>query len=288
MTKKPKSLIIDRTLRVLLAMAEQGRPLGVSELGRQLDIPKATVHRILSTLSDNDFVIKDPASETFTLGAGVLRLSDRMRFDSTLLTVAQPFLEGLAQQTGEVANLGILYHGKVLVLTNVAGSRNQILIPQLGPIAELHSSSLGKALLLDKSAEEVASLLGKADLPAFTPNTARSLEDLLSQLKEIRSSGVAMDNEETEMGLVCYGAPISDWKGEIIAAISVSAPKARLNPAREDEIRAAVSRCASDLMARLAGGRKDDGGTRQPPELETDPDPSSHPGDSPSVLLHPS
>ncbi len=252
MSNSKHIVVLARALQVLEWLAQHGKPAGVTELGNGLQIPKASVYRILRTLEDHQIVIQDSETELYTLGPGILRLSHDIKLEPVLVPLVQPFLEDLSRRTGETASLGVIRDGKVLVLRSVSKSDSRLTI-DLGPVADLHCSSLGKALLLDKDLSEIKSLIGSRSLHAYTRNTLRTVDELSHQLDSVRKAGVSMDNEETEEGLICYGAPIRHWAGRVVAAISVSAPKARAEGPKAQQIRQLVLEASLDVGKRLTG-----------------------------------
>ncbi len=247
-----KIVVLDRALRILEWLSTQGEPVGVSQISKELGIPKASVYRILQTLEDHQFIVQDPESELYGMGPAILRLSHDLELEPALLSLARSTLESLARQTGETANLGVIRGKKALVLSSFTRSDTRISI-DLGPVADFHCSSLGKALLLDKSPDEIRGLLGDDTLPAYTPNTLTSVDSLRNELRSIGEGGLTMDNEETEEGLVCFGAPIRDWRGRVVAAISVSGPKARVDGPRSEHIKQLVLDAAMQMSDSLTG-----------------------------------
>jgi IclR family KDG regulon transcriptional repressor len=258
MSYEPKSTSVDRAIRILLTLAEQDRARSLTELSKELNIPKATVYRILDPLEHHDLVVRDSDKREYSLGIGILRLSDRVTMSYALEKVSSPYLENLAKRSGETANLGVPYQDKVHVLTSIQGKYDQILMPKLGPVAELHCSALGKALISDKTADELSMILDESDLSSHTPNTITSIGELLKELEGVNLSGFSIDNEETEMGLICIGAPIRNWNNEVIAAISISAPKSRVLVENYDVMKQMVIETANEIAMRLETGQNED------------------------------
>lgn len=256
MAKSTTIISVERALKVLLLMAEWDRPAGVTETSNSLKVPKASISRILSTFKEYDFVIQNPETETFCLGPGILRVSEKVRLKDILVQLARPFLGSLAEKTGEVSNLGIIHNRKVLVLSSVERLADSRITVHLGPIAELHCSSLGKALLVDKSPHSISSLVGDPPFPALTANTKTTLEELREEINTVKSTGISIDNEETEEGLMCIGAPIQDWNGKVLAAISVSAPKSRLIGQRFKITKNLVAQVAAEISDRVTSRDK--------------------------------
>lgn len=244
-------LSIDRAMRLIRCMADLEGPAGVTELSDYLEVPKATVFRILYTLSNHDVVIQDPKTDKYILGPTLLKISDNVQINPSLLLLARPSMERLAANLREVVNIGVIHKRRVLLLDSISIRQDSRLVVRLGPIADAHSSSLGKALLARSSTEKIRSILGEEPFPAHTSNTSTSLMDFQEELENVRERGFSVDNEESEYGLMCVGTPIFDWSGNTIAAISVSAPKARMLDKPLEEIGEELILAGEEISQRL-------------------------------------
>lgn len=112
-------------------------------------------------------------------------------------------------------------------------------------------SSLGKCLLANYSKAQLDVILEDCSFIKFTPNTIASREELDAEIANVRKQGWAMDNEEFEKGHRCIGAPIFDYKGDIIAAVSASGDKRVLTDDRIEEVAEAVMKAASRISHRM-------------------------------------
>lgn len=248
-----KIISVDRALRILQTTAEELHPVGVTELSHRLTIPKAAVHRILQTLEGRQFVVKHHETQLYSLGPEIMRISDRFQEGSTLVALSEPYLADLASATGETVNLGILNNAQVFVIHNIQGRLDSRITLHLGPVADLHCSSLGKSLLVDETHENLVALLGAEPFLALTPSTITTLKGLEQELARVRRQGYALDKEETEEGLTCIGAPIRDWNERVVAALSVSAPSSRFKGERFEKAKRRVVETAARISNHLRG-----------------------------------
>jgi len=252
MTKQNYSIVsVERALQVLLFLAKQNEQIGITELSERLNLSKVAIFRIISTLVENDFVIQDPNTSYYELGPSVLKLTERFQIGNTLIRIAQPYLEELALLTKEVVNIGIIHNGKVLILSSVLGRPKSMFTLNLGPIAEFHSSSLGKALLSDKSRSTITTLIGEHPLQKYTHHTKATLDEFLEEMDSTKNSGIFLDDEETEEGLLCIGSPVRDWNNNIIAAISVSGLKSRIMEIGLETVRGYIFQTIDKITIRL-------------------------------------
>jgi len=195
-----------------------------------LDIPKSSVHRILQTLIDRQLVREDADLEKYSLGIGILRLSQSVLAGIDIRQQARPVLENLSLTTDETVHLAILddQGPMVIYIDKIESSRAVRLVSQVGQSVPVHCTALGKALLSCRERTEVDALLTNYSFIAFTPNTIVNLELLLDQLEIVREQGYAIDNIEYEQSVVCVASPIKNKDGLAVAAVSISVPGGRL------------------------------------------------------------
>jgi DNA-binding IclR family transcriptional regulator len=215
----------EKTLRILEAIHELGG-VGVTELAKYLDMSKATVHHHLSTLGQNEYVVND--GSTYRTGLKLLAMGERARRQSGLFEIAKPDVNELANQTGELANLMIEERGRGVYVHIASGEQAIRLDTRVGTRQYLHTSALGKAILAHMPEERFEAVIDRHGLPAQTPNTVTEKEVLEEELDEIRKRGVAFDGEERAEGIRCVAAPITDNQNQLVGAVSVSAPSARM------------------------------------------------------------
>src|SRR5205823_3207955 len=220
---------VNRALRALELIAEEGE-LGVTELGRRLGVHKATASRLVATLAERGLVERDPVTEKYRLGFGLIRLAGAAMAGLDLVRTARPVLEELADRTRETVNLGLLSGDAVVDIDQVSGARSIVAVNWVCRRTPLHATSNGKVLLAWLDPEELGHLL-MAPLERSTPSTITDVATLRVQLDEIRARGWAQTLEELEDGLNAVAAPIRGADGDVIAALSVSGPAFRMRPA---------------------------------------------------------
>lgn len=218
-----------KTLRILDAL-KRFDGAGVTELANELDLSKGTVHNHLSTLEENEFVVKDES--TYRLSLRFLTLGEYARQQTPLLEVARPEIDALAEETGEIANLLIEEHSRGIYLYISRGGQAINLDTHVGTRQYLHTSAVGKAILANMTDERFEAVIRRHGLPAETPNTVTNKEALHEELQEIREQGVAFDGEERAEGIRCVAAPITDKNDNLLASVSVSAPSTRMKGKR--------------------------------------------------------
>lgn len=222
----------DKTLRILEALYEL-EEAGVTELADHLQLDKGTVHHHLSTLEEREFVTQEGTDYKLSLRLFEMGLQTRRQTD--VYSIAKEEVDELADRTGEMANLMIEEHGRGTYIYISRGEQAVRLDTKIGSRQYLHTSALGKAILAHMPDERYEEVIARHGLPAKTDNTVTDRAVLEAQLDEIRERGVAFDGEERAEGIRCVAAPITDTSDELIGAVSVSGPSARMKGERFKE-----------------------------------------------------
>jgi DNA-binding IclR family transcriptional regulator len=251
MTNSPKNRVTtsQKTIRVLEALYEL-EGARVTELAKELNMNKGTVHNHLSTLLAEEIVIRD--GDKYDVGLRLLELGGYARDSRMLYRVGEPEIERLANQTGELVNLVVEEYGKGVYIAFERGDRAVELNRYPGLRQPLHSTASGKAILAQLSEDRVDKIINRSGLEPETENTITDRDELEDQFQDILEQGYALDDEESVPGLRCVGAPIVDPDGNVPGAISVSAPTNRItNKEFHDEIPDAVRSTANVIKLNL-------------------------------------
>lgn len=217
------------SLRILEALKLRGSA-GVTELATELDLPKSTVYSHLRTLREHEYVVQ--RDEEYYIGLKFLSLGEHTRDRMPIYEVAKPEVNGLAEETGELANLLVEEHGQGVYLFRAKGEQAVSLDTHAGMRVKLHCTSLGKAILAYLPDERVDEIIDRWGLPAQTATTITTRDALEEELATIRERGYAHDKGERLSGLRCVAAPIKNPDGHAIGAVSVAGPTSRMKGER--------------------------------------------------------
>jgi DNA-binding IclR family transcriptional regulator len=218
---------VNRALTALELVADAGE-LGVSELGRQLGVHKATASRLAAVLAERGLLERDPVTERYRIGFGLVRLAGAAMSGLDLVRLARPMLETLAERVREASNLGVRSGDDVVYVDQIAGSRSIVTVSWVGRRTPLHCTSNGKVLLAWADDRDRERLLA-APMERFTERTITDAGELRAELDAIRRRGYAQTVEELEDGLNAVSAPVRQADGRVIAALGVSGPAFRLH-----------------------------------------------------------
>ncbi len=221
---------VERTFDVLEALAEARQPIPISELSQKLGLHISTVHRLLGTLIKRGYARQDESGGRYGVGPRLLELAGGLNEQVDLRQEAHPFLEQLASQVGETANLSVRSGNNLIYIDQVQSVRLVRMFTRVGSSAPLYCTGSGKLFLAysDNFELDLNRYLLETRLEPHTPATITTPHTLREELRRIRERGYSFDNEEMEEGVVCVAAPVFDGERQLIAAISVSGPTGRM------------------------------------------------------------
>jgi DNA-binding IclR family transcriptional regulator len=219
---------VDHAIDVLESMAAGGRPMGVTDIARHTELSKASVHHILATLESRRFVMREPESNLYRLGWALYELGAGVVRNLDISRVARPFLDRLAEQTGESVLLGILDEDTVLYLDRGEAPNGLRMTANAGRRGPLHATASGKVLLAFAHDRDLFNRIVDSPLKALTRTTVTDPSTLRQQIAEVRHSGYATCWQETEIGLSSLAVGIRDYTGAVAGSIAVAGPATRL------------------------------------------------------------
>jgi IclR family acetate operon transcriptional repressor len=237
---------VERAAQLLIEVTRHRDPVTFTELTEASGLAKSTASRLLTALERNGLVRRDPAGR-FRPGEVFVSYACRGGAEADLVSVAQPVLDRLGEETGETVNLGVPRDGGLVEQiaqvdsTYLIGGTNWV-----GMSVPLHCAALGKVLLAYGAAE-----LPRGRLEQRTGRTLTSRAALEADLAAVRERGYAVTDEELEPGLVAVAAPVHRDGEVVIAAVSVSGPASRLTAQAIPEAGARCVRAAAGLSAVL-------------------------------------
>ena len=214
---------VDRATSLLIAILNSPEPPLLSELARELGLPKSTTSRILGALERQGLIRRDRNS-AYLGGEVLLKYASAQNQDSTLINRMRPVLETLAEKTSESINLAVPGNDDLKLIDQVDGKHLLGATNWIGRNVPYHASALGKVLLAFGAAS-----LPAGNLQSKTARTITSRTQLNSELEKIRKAGFAIIDNELENGLVAVAAPVFNHDSKVVAAISISGPDARIS-----------------------------------------------------------
>lgn len=240
-----------RLFAVLEALSQQPKAgLPLEEITQICGLPKTTVYRLLYSMQKLGYVEQDPVTTLYSLAGKFFEMGANALPYQRLTVVAKPLMQTLLLSFGESVNLAVPKGGGVIYISVLESPKPHRVAASVGGFSFLHSTSVGKSIAAFLPDELRERQLNRHGLPPMTSATITSRQRLDEELSEVRSEGVAVDNEENAQGIICVGGPIFASAKEPIAALSVSGPGIRMSqnlPAIKIAVREAV-RTISTLL----------------------------------------
>lgn len=229
MKEKNPIQVSERIFLVLEYLAEHGAT-GLIELSKQLHLNKTTVHRILSSLMCMNYIRQDEENLKYSLTFKICGLANHVLKQTSIIDLARPFLKECAELSGETVHLVQIDGVNAIYIDKVESAQNSVrLVSMVGKAIPLYCSGVGKAILAEKSDDEIKKIWKNSDIRSLTPYTITNFADFMDIIKNIRQNGYSFDNEENELGVRCVATSIKDFNGKSQYAISISAPKERMS-----------------------------------------------------------
>jgi IclR family transcriptional regulator, acetate operon repressor len=252
-SSRPEGLIgaVDNVLR-LLRLFEDHEMIRVNQVARDMGLSRSTVHRMLATLSHHQFVEQDEYSRAYKPGPALVDIGLSVVSKIDIRAISHTALVELRDLTNETAHLGIMRGPtSVVYLDSVESDQVVRTGNRVGWILPAHSTAGGKALLAERTDEEIAARYPSGLLDAPTPRALTTLAELLDQLAEVRRVGYAVNHGESEADVAAVAAVIRDQRGRDRGVLVTTAPLSRADDAWVKTTAAATMRVARELGARV-------------------------------------
>ncbi len=213
---------VDRTFRVLEALAQTSQPPSLRELAQLVGVDKSAVQRIAHTLQVLGYVARDPASGGLVPGQQLLdRGFDYLR-SNPLLARAQPLLTNLRNATGERVDFSLFARDTIIYALRMQSKRETFFATLIGRRIPSFSSSGGRACLSRLDEAEARAIVMESNRVAATPKTITEPDSVMAKIAEARRDGYACAREESLLGEIVIGGAVTDAEGRPLGAIHIA------------------------------------------------------------------
>lgn len=216
--------VLDRAFDIIELLSLEKDGLGVTEIGNRIGLHKSTVHRILLAMTERGYIEKSQTKGVYKIGLKLIEVSSVYLNNVELKTEARPYLWELTSKLSQPTHLAILDGNECVYIDKVEVQNSIRLYSHIGYRIPVYCSALGKSLLSGFSDAQLDDILSKYNLKSFTDTTITDKDELVLQIKQVRSKGWSIDNEEHEAGVRCLAAPIFDYRRMVVAAVSITGP----------------------------------------------------------------
>lgn len=245
--------VLEKAMNLLNIVSSAPAPMTFTELLRAGSLPKATLHRILATLSREGLLRHDPYTKTYRLGLRLLELAHEVWGDFDLRLAAQDELVRLRNAVRETVHLAVLDADKVVLIAVENAGRDVQPGSKVGMKLPVHATALGKVIVAYLEPARQLELLTDLNLTSYSPATLANLTDLRRELDLIRARGYAIELDEYEAGTVAVAAPIFDIEGRPIGAVAVNASVGRVDAARAHALSSTLIGAARTISHNAGG-----------------------------------
>lgn len=226
-----------KALSVMDLLVSKNEEMSVTEISNTLEMPKGTVHRILSSLVKYKYARQDLETKKYGLGIRFYMMQSPLDRFKALRAVMNPLMRELYLKCKETVSAASLVDDEIEYIERFESEMLLRVSIRVGTRFPAHCTATGKVLLSALSEAELAQLYkGRGRLKKCTETSITSLRDLKKALEKVREQGYARDSEETLIGVNCMASPIYNLKGEMVAAISISGPRERMTPEKVGEL----------------------------------------------------
>jgi DNA-binding IclR family transcriptional regulator len=219
-----------RSFAILEHVAGSPAPVDVLDIITALKLPKATAYRLVDWFVTQGYLAREPGRRRLIIGPKLANLAFGALSSSMRNDTPHVVLQRLVRSLNETCNIGTLLNGEVVYLDRVEADHWPLRLHYTtGSRVPLHCSAIGKLYLALASAARRRRLLQSLELRRFTATTITDAARLDAELRQIRKDRVSFDREEYLLGVVCMAVPVTGRGGEMLAALAIQAPEARMN-----------------------------------------------------------
>ena len=218
-----------RGFMLLETIMKADKPLTSAYLAEDLDLPKATVHRIAQQLEEEGLLQREPYGKRFVGGLRLRKLATAVLSNSVMTAGRHMILQSLSENINETCNLTALDGNEIIYLDRVESNWPYRIHLPVGSHLPLHCTAAGKLFLANMNSSWQSRYLKAANLSKYTDKTITDIDELRTQLKQIAGEEVGFDRGEYLDGMVALAVPVKNERGDVCYSIAVHAPNARVS-----------------------------------------------------------
>lgn len=241
---------VERIFQLIEHLAAHPTGVSLQTLAGETGLAKSTVHRLLASLVGLGYVVQDEENGHYRLTLKMFELSSGIVDSMDIMGVAKAHLERLSQRTGEAVHL-VIRDGRDIVYIYKTESGPMRMSSREGLRSPLYCTGVGKAILATLPGDELEDIWTHSNVQKLTDKTITDLEELRSQLVEVRANGYAIDDEENELGVRCVAVAIPGPDGRAESAFSISGLAPYMTPERIRRIATLALDARTDILADL-------------------------------------
>ncbi|MCG4262465.1 helix-turn-helix domain-containing protein [Acetobacter senegalensis] len=208
-----------RGLAIICTFSAEKRRMTLSEIAREVDLPKATVRRTLITLEQLGYMRSE--GRLFTLTPDILRIARAYLTCNAISDIIQPACERLTKTTDEGTAAAVIHNDEVVMIARSVPAQAALLDVGIGFRISAYNSALGRILLSDKTDDKLAAYFAATPLKKSTPFTITDPEVIKDEVLAARKNGFAYACQEAEYGYHSVAVPLRKFNGSMVAALHI-------------------------------------------------------------------
>ena len=241
---------VEKCFAILGLLSKTKKPLGISEISKQLSLNKSTVFNMVYTLIDLN-VLDSLSNGKFGFGPRFYMLGNAAGKRSELLQIVHPYLEKITRETKLSTFLGIRSELRTVLIDKVDSAHDIKISSEIGMQMPVLSGAGIKAMLSQLSETQVTELIGAAKLKQYTPNSIVDKNAYMLEINNVRAEGIAFDREEYIEGMVAVGVPVKTNSSTIQAAIWAVGLKQQISPESVPNLNGLLKAIAREINQRM-------------------------------------
>jgi DNA-binding IclR family transcriptional regulator len=238
-----------RNIEILQLIADAPRPPSLTDILEDSDLTRPTLYRVLAALEAELLIVLRP-EKRYSLGPRLISLARNALANNDIRQIARVDLERLGDETGETVHLAIPSGTQMMIIDKMESREVVRMASVIGMLVPFHTTGVGKAFLVGLKPQKLSDLINRLPMEQITSFTTTDPVKLQQKIVKAQKDGFIIDDQENENGIVCYGAPIVNARGEPVASVSVSTPSFRLNKNRSYYIEPLLN-CAKAISDKL-------------------------------------
>jgi len=243
-------------------VARHREGIGLADLSKRVGLHNSTTFHLAKTLVALGYIRQEADSRRYRVGRPLFALAASALDEIEMVRLATPVLEELSAKTGESGHFAVRMGDAIVVIARTSGPGAFQLTERVGVVRPAHCTALGKVVLAALGPDQLERFLERADLKPSTENSITEIPALLSEIQEVKRTGIAYDDAEFNPEVRCVAVPVKDFTGQVVGAIGISGPIWRLSM-QALKSRAKAIQVAADRLSREFGAEK----AASPPDL---------------------
>ena len=238
---------VNNAIDILELLSNSDGELSVNDIGVKLGLTKNNTSKILNTLELFGYVECNRYTGSYRLGVKTFQISQAYLIHMNLFDISVRYLEAIRNRLNETSYISVFNSGNIIYLNTVETNKAVRVRSRIGTIKPAYASASGKVHLANMELESIKNMY-ESNMQKFTENTINSIDALVRELENVKKNGYAIDNEEFEKDVISVAAPVYNFMGRVIGAMSTSIPTIRCSLERIDkEIAPVIIEYAGEL-----------------------------------------